>query len=514
MGTVAEFRSAASDLVARSFFARWAGKTFGGKRNVDEALGYLDDLTLDDYRHRYERGGIAGRVVDAKPESTWRETGDLVESQDPKKTTPFEEAWRELNLRLNIWATFFNTDTIAGLGRYAVILIGAPGKINEPMPSTLPAKNIAYLRAFAEDEAKIEDADLIKDTASPRFAYPNFYTIKAMQIGGQGTSKVHHTRCLHVRAEGVPDGPLYGPPRLRKPWNYLDDLVKVVGGGAEAFWIRANQGYVFNLDKEAKLEESEKTKMRDQLEEFEHGMRRALRLQGVETKILGSDVADFGGPATSILSLIAATTGIPQRLLLGSERGEQASTQDRENWSDRIDGRRTQYAFPFIIKPFIDRLIELKALPAPAQYTVRWPDMLTLTEGEKGDIAVKMSTVNKNMGEIVVTGDEIRDRVWGWEPIAKIDSELDARQREKRGKPAPAPTPAPREDDDALPRAATQLPLPIAPPAAPIHVHVPPSTINVHVPPAQSAPTQAKVLEYDKSGRITRITPITEEASK
>lgn len=420
MAVIADFRAATSELLNRGLFARALGKTFGGDRDVWCALGYKPYLTAEDYRLRYERGGVASRIVEAKPESTWRGTGEAIEVEDSAVITAFETIWMDLNTRLDFWSTFYHADVLSGLGRYSVILLGAPGNVEDPITNLRP-QDLVYLRAFAEDEAKIDETSLESDTANPRFAMPKYYTIPQMNTKKGVAQKVHWTRCVHIRAEGVPDGVLYGPPRLKKPWNYLDDLDKVVGGGSESFWVRAHQGYVFNLDKDADLKPEKKTEMREQLDEFINGMRRVLRLQGVEAKTLGSDVADFSPAAASILSLISATTGIPQRLLLGSERGEQASTQDRENWSDRITDRRSQYAHPFIVKPFTKHLIDLRTIPEPKQFTTRWPDQMSLTETEKAALTVSLTKANQQQGEDVITSDEIRDRIWGMDKLDRTN---------------------------------------------------------------------------------------------
>lgn len=411
MGVVEQIRLAASDMTARSQLARWAGKTFGGKRDVAEALGYKQDLQVADYRLRYERGDVAGNIIEAKPASTWRGIGEVIEVEEPDQVTQFETDWNELNDRFDLWSIFYSADVLAGLGRYSVIVIGAPGKLETPL-TRLRSKDVAYFTPYAEDDAVISESDLETDTQNPRFSMPNFYSLTQVKTAGQAV-KAHYSRIIHIRAEGVPDGVLYGPPRLRRVWNRLDDLEKVVGGGSEAFWVRANQGYMFNLDKEAKLKPEEKKKMAEQVADFEHGQSRMLKLQGVEAKVLGSDVADFGPSAASIITLISAATGIPQRLLLGTERGELASTQDRENWSDRISDRRTQYAHPLVVKPFTQRLIDLKTVATPVKFSTRWPEQKDMTETEKADLTVKLTKANQQQGEDVVTTDEIRDSVWG-----------------------------------------------------------------------------------------------------
>ena len=140
----------------------------------------------------------------------------------------------------------------------------------------------------------------------------------------------------------------------------------------------------------------------------------------MELKTLGSDVANFQGPVSSLIEQISGSIGIPQRILLGSERGELASTQDRNNWYDHVHDRRMSFAGPYVVEPFVNRLIEYGYLPE-AEYTVRWPVIQNMDEVQKADVAVKWSNVNAayasaGMG-IVVTSAEMRERLMGLPPI-------------------------------------------------------------------------------------------------
>ncbi len=85
-----------------------------------------------------------------------------------------------------------------------------------------------------------------------------------------------------------------------------------------------------------------------------------------------------------IIQLISATTGIPTRILLGSERGELASSQDERNWLSYIASRQTNFAGPVILRPFIDRLIEYGALPK-VEYEIHWPNLFKATNKEKAE---------------------------------------------------------------------------------------------------------------------------------
>lgn len=215
---------------------------------------------------------------------------------------------------------------------------------------------------------------------------------------------------------------MFSAPRLERIWNRLDDLEKIVGGGSEAFWKTVFQGMQLDVDKDMEITEPAKKELQEQIDQFEHGMRRVMRTRGVKVNMLGADTSNFGENADTLLDLIAGSKRIPKRILLGSERGELASTQDRENWHAEVSNRRTQFCGPRVVHPLFDRLIKYGYLRAPkgAKYWVVWPKLgLTLTETSQ--VAERLSKVNEAMLETVVTGADIRDKVLGWEPLQADD---------------------------------------------------------------------------------------------
>jgi hypothetical protein len=408
-----------SVLLSRSELATRAGLTFGGLRDTFAVLGFKKDLRAEDYRQRYERGDVAARIVEAFPNSTWRGTGgEILENDDVEITTAFEEAWMELATRLSVWSKFRRADVLAGLGRYSAILIGAPGNMNSPLTKA-SAEQIAFLRPYGEDQADIKSWD--KNPASARFGQPEMYSLKSVAPDEKQVAKdVHWSRILHI-ADGLLDDEVYGQPRLKRSWNNLDNLDKLAGAGCEAFWLRAHQGFQFNIDKDLKPSPKEIEEMQRQVDEYVHGLRRAVRTRGMNIDTLGSDVADFANNMDAILTLLSAGQSIPKRILLGSERGELASTQDRENWTERVQDRRDAYAGPMVVRQFVDRLILLGALPTPEEYEVFWPPVNDFTDEQRLDVAIKYAEINAKAGETVVTANEIRDLALDLEPLDEED---------------------------------------------------------------------------------------------
>jgi hypothetical protein len=428
------FRQMASALMFRSRLANLAGRTFGGKRDLYKVLGYSRELWPWDYRSRYRRNAVANRVVKALPQATWRGGFEVIEDEDPTVETKFEAAWADLEQRLKITSVFERADILAGIGRYSIILIGGPGNLEAPLDAC-SADEIAYLTPFAEDDAVIKSFEI--DVHNPRFGLPLFYEVKrspnmenSQSVNSATIGRlVHWTRVIHV-ADGLLDDHIYGEPRLECVWNLLDDLEKVSGGGAEAFWKRADKGIQWELDPTLDMvdesgEVTAETKaMRESIDKYEHKLERNVFTRGVTAKELGSDVADFSAPVLSIIGQISAGTGIPQRVLMGSEQGKLAAKMDRSNWDDRVSNRRDGFASPYIVRPFVKRMIELGAIPAPAagDFDAQWPQLKILDDEQRSIVAGEWADINSKMGETVVLPNEIRERVLGLAPLEEVQS--------------------------------------------------------------------------------------------
>lgn len=411
-------RLLASELLQRAALAA-AGETYDGRRNVSQVCGYKDTLTLYDYRKRYQRNEIAARVVETMPKSTWRGGGVVVENPDPETETPFEAAWNALDARLNLWSLFQRADILSGLGQYSVILIGADGELNTPLPRMKSVEDVVYLSPLPQSDVGIETWE--EDTKNERFSFPLTYTLHRRGAKGPGAQKrsVHYTRILHV-ADGLLDDSLFGTPRLERVWNRLDDLEKVVGGGSEAFWRRADQGMQIDIDPEIELDDIAEKKLNDEVDEYVNGFKRIMKTRGTKLNALGSDVANFGPSVESLIGLICAGSSIPQRILLGSERGQLASDQDRENWNERVADRRTSYAEQTFIDMLVTRLVETRALPEPKQYQTWWPAIRDYTMQEKADIVAKFASANSANGAVggeIIQVNEIRDLILELGPI-------------------------------------------------------------------------------------------------
>jgi hypothetical protein len=287
-----------------------------------------------------------------------------------------------------------------------------------------------------DSDCSIKNFDV--DPKSVRFGEPLTYLLRRTDINLPGQMReIHWSRVIHV-AEGCLDDNVYGMPTLENVWNLLDDLDKVTGGGAEAFWLRANQGLHLDVDKDmglpgstsAGLSADERKVLHEKAEEIQHQLQRVLVTRGVTATQLGSDVANLGPNADAILKQIGGSKGIPTRILTGSEMGQLASGQDADNWRTQVQDRRTSYAGPMIVRRLVDRLVEYGYLPKPKQYDIAWPVEEDMSELDKATLALTLTNVNKNYGSDVFDADFIREKAYKLEPLEELPqwefmSELD-----------------------------------------------------------------------------------------
>lgn len=463
MRALADFASA---LLGRYHFARDQGLTFFNPttgqwaRDLYAQLGYERVLNIARYRSRYMRGGIAERVVEALPQATWAGGADIIEDPDPNTETPFERACRELFERVELWHRLTRADILSGLDTYAVLLIGAPGAAESELTDVSSPDEIAYLLPRASDQVVILEVE--DDIANPRFGYPRFYQVKVQRnlaVGSTASTTVedrpiHWSRVIHV-ADGLLDDDIYGKPRLRAVWNYLDDLDKLIGGGAEAAWKRMDPGLQIDIDPEIALDEAEEQRLDAEVDEYVHGLTRVMRTRGGKVTPLATQVAGFGPNADAVIKLIAATTGIPYRILTGSEMGQLASTQDRLNWADRINERRRYFAAP-LVRQLIHRLSNIGALPPiPANgqfaggYDIQWAGVGQMDIVTKADVVSKLTGANQAQyianQPPIITSDEIRQSILDLGPLRPEDippskAEVEMMKAEA-GAEAPGPDP-------------------------------------------------------------------------
>ena len=420
-------RILATQMVGRAQLASRLGQSFGTDRDLYVSLGYTKKPVFSDYYSRYSRQDIAKRIIEAYPSACWRLKPTITEVDE--KETAFEKEWEVLVKEKKIYQYLVRADKISGIGRYGVILLGFNDGKELDEPCEL-AYDLSYIRPY--HELNVSPLSWVTDVHNPRYGLPESYTIQMTTAGGGTTFNkgVHWTRVIHL-AEGLEEGEVYGTPRLKPVLNRLQDLELISGGSSEMFWRGAFPGMAFKADEGAKFTQQTMSDLETEIEEYMHDLKRYLRLTNVDAKSLEQQIADPKGHVDMLVSLIAGATGIPQRMLVGSERGELASTQDETSFNDRVAERRDDYVEPFILRPFIDRLIDIGVLTEPESgtYSVQWPSIHVPSEKERA-VTAKTKTealvtfANSPTASTIVPEELFLKKYMGWSQ-EEVDQAMD-----------------------------------------------------------------------------------------
>jgi hypothetical protein len=441
-----------SESLLRMGFGQTHGLQYNGDRDLFAVGGYPTALSFNDYLSMYERDGIAGQIVDMAPETTWRTPAEVVEEDQQEEGTEFTNAWSALVKRLRIWQRLERADRLSRIGRYSVLLIGTAGTDDKALPTPIQKvqgpEQILYFSAFHESHAKIDT--WVTDPRDPRFGLPLTYKIdlssgvdafRSRFDSGLGTVIVHWSRVIHI-AEGLLSDEVFGRPVLQRIWNDLHDLQKISTSTAEAHWQRVAGILTASIDPTTQVSDGDIDKLEEDLKEIYHDLRRTLVAKGVTVSRVAESEPNPEA-ADLYMTRIAAGAGYPKRILFGSETGERASTEDQKTYLGSISERQKQHAEPGILRPLIDRLISIGALPRPADGTYQcvWPPLFQESEKEIADANLARANAVKAitpMGGNPLDYCEIDEERKIWPRPTPERGELTEEELEAPEPPAPA----------------------------------------------------------------------------
>jgi len=379
-----------STIGARMDLANRFGQQYGTDRDLYEALGYKTTIEWNDYAAHYHRQDIAKAIIDRPIRMVWKGTIKIIDAKgESKEPSSLQKQWSKLFSELKLKDKFIRLNKLTAIGEYGVLLIGlsdAHSSEDLKKPVTGEKHKVLYVKPFGQNNASIDTYD--SDSGSPRYGKPLIYKLTITDATGKdSTLQVHYSRVLHV-TENLLQSEVRGTPCLEPVFNRLMDLEKLTGGSAEMFWRGARPGYHLKLDEKFKITPEVEDALQDQIDEYEHHLRRMIAGVGIEDiKSLAAQVSDPGDHIDIQIQMISAVTGIPKRILTGSERGELASSQDREEWLSYVQTRREEFAEQQIVRPFVDWCMKNKILPQVEEYLVQWPDLFALGDKDKAEIS-------------------------------------------------------------------------------------------------------------------------------
>jgi len=368
----------------RRYLSLAFANTFDGERNTWMSCGYPSGVSDEEMELRYERVGFAQTIVDVYPQECWAKPPVVYETE-AKAVTEFEGKWDAMmeDEELQLLTGLKDVDRLAGRGKHAVLLLGFDGGANYEADATGKASRLLYVRAFHPKRVQVAEKD--NNPASPRYGKPTIYALSKNMSDDHDTIRVHWTRVVHV-ADCTDDIDWIGKHRLHRVFNYLLDIEKVVGGGAEMFWKGGFPGMGLSMDREMNPDQTQIDRMDQQVKDYFNGLTRALRLRGVTPTQFDTQVAEPTAHLNMLLGMVSVTTRIPVRVLMGSTMDVAAGDQDTNAWLTRIEDRRVNFCQPKVLIPFVRRCQGAGVLPPLEKLKITWPTLKTKNDKDDADI--------------------------------------------------------------------------------------------------------------------------------
>lgn len=400
-------------------------------------FGWPEHLEFNRLYRMYERNGLATAAVDRTVEKVWQTHPSLLESEASDDETTLESDIRQRFSDLRFWQQLMEADTRSLVGKYAgVILRVADSKrFSEPVDS-VPGGLEGLVEIIPAWEGQLRVSSWDTDELSENYGKPTMFQFQEASVGEE---KQGHNRAFEVHPDRVvifsKDGTVHGRSFLKPGFNDLIDIEKIKGSGGEGFWKNAKGGIALETDKEINIADMAKgmgvsvdelqEKMGDQVADFNKGLDTMLWLQGIQAKAMEVTLASPEHFALITLQSFAASIRMPMKILLGSQTGERASSEDADEWALTCTSHRVNRVIPGIMQ-VINRLERFRILPE-RDWNLDWEALTEATEEQKIERATKMADVNVKMrqsGEIVFTGEEIRATA-GYEPLTDAEKYRD-----------------------------------------------------------------------------------------
>lgn len=375
-----------------------AQQTDGPGRDIDGECGYVKNPTIKDYYEWYRSEGPATTAVNVYPDECWHTFPEVYQTESPRKTR-WEARVRDVFERTNAMPFLHRVDRSSGIGQFGVLLLGIDDRkrLDQPVDPETP-HDLLYLRSFDQTLVKIKSLD--KDETSPRYGEPEFYELQlglpetgygedtAVEETDRKGTTVHWHRVLHV-CQGRVSSEIVGTPILKNIHRRVQDIKKILGADGEAMWRNAIPVLNFESLPDAVDGELDEDSIKEMMIRLSLGQQKYIATEGLKASLLTSNMVDPTAHVAVHVAGICMTIRVPMRIFMGSEAGHLASDQDDLTWKGRLRQRQCQYIDPFLLRPFVIRLMDLNVLPKVKRFKTDWTDLNLLTDKDRADVGLK-----------------------------------------------------------------------------------------------------------------------------
>lgn len=456
------------NYLSRSVASLVPGSFPGMKHNHYADFGFPTQVDFNLVHDFYTRNSLAKAAVDKTIRKTWQDPPWLLElprdgsEGTVKEETSLEKAIRQHFTKIRFWTKVMEADKRSMVGRYsAVILRVADGKkLDQPLKSVKNGLD-ALIDIIPVWENQIRVSKYDEDMNSLSYGDPLMFEYDEANVSNKGTSNPGLARKVAIHPSRVviwsADGTMDGDSAIKAGLNDLFTIEKILGAGGEGFWKNAKQAPILEMDKEADIIKMAKAMgiepteiadvMNNQVGDWQRGFDELLMIQGMTARLPKVELPDPEHFFMNALQSFAASFDIPLKVLVGTQTGERAATEDASQWNQTCNFRRQNTVIPNILL-IVQRLEQCGIVKVNPEWFVDWTDLTESTILDKIDRAGRMAKVNKDFGHVVFLPEEIRAAV-GYEPITK--EEMDKYKPDPSMQDKRRSDPNETEDEDTEP---------------------------------------------------------------
>lgn len=398
--------------------------------------GYPTTLTFDKLYTAYKRSGYGKAGVEVIADKCWQ-SNPWLETSNKNWLSKFEAFAK----RVNLWHNLKLLDYRQRTGEYgALLLTVSDGKKLETELESI--SNLDLIESVTPYyQSQMEPIDYYQNTSDPKYGLPITYQLRENVLGdrNEGTNEprvVHESRVI-IWAEGATGNSIFGNSVLEAGFNALINIEKIQGAGGEGFWKNARTAMKLNADAGKDIQqlasmykvpvEKVASKLNEKLKDFNTNLDASLMLGGINAETISVNLPNPKEFLEGNKLEFASSVKVPMTILEGNQSGNQASQENGSTLDEQCESRRANEVNNFILRKFVGRLVDLKALPEQKDLEVMWDSLIEPSPSEKLEAAMKMVDANQKAmgtGKVYFTVEEVRERA-GYN--SKINQEADER---------------------------------------------------------------------------------------
>ena len=370
-----------------AYVGSYIGTQFRSHRNLYQVFGWEEFILPTALYSMYKVNGIAAAVNDTPVNTAWR-----YYPQISSGNKPFEKALETLSEKYDLFETLKKADRLSGVSTYSIIVLKVNGQSYESKLRKFKMNRFAGFEVYHEAEVSLVEHIDEKNNVS--------YGIKYYRVGQH---KIHPSRVIHV-AEDSDDG-VHGKSRLLPAYNQLHDMWKISGSTAELYYLNASLLLNAKAMEGYKVKKKDGEELQETLYELVNKMKGFMVTNGFEIDNIAPKITSPKDSWEVFEKILSATSGIPRRILFGSEMGQLASSQDSNNYFDRVESRQNNYINKYLIRAVIDKLMIYSDIPT-AEYEITWRRLSSLSDKDIAESVSRYADAIKTLVEAGIEGYE------------------------------------------------------------------------------------------------------------